>query len=305
MARTRDIKPAFFKNEYLAECDPMARLLFVGLWTLADRDGRIECRPLRIKAELFPYDNVDIVAMLEQLRVRGFVRAYDAEGVRYIDIPGFCVHQKCHPREQSEGHPAWEDCENVDFHGEKCEAGTSRGKPRQAAASRGQALPSNPFPSFPSLSSSYPSDIAPTETRKPRSRSQPSDSIRWTPAAGWEGITDADRAAWATAYPACDIPGELARMTEWLRANPAKARKSRWRAFATSWLTRSQDRGGGQPSARPGDRQPAALTSRRWRDDACQNMTDERYRAWRAAQRPTQAALDIAGRLSVPAGDNG
>ena len=36
MARTRSIKPSFFKNEYLAECEPMARLLFVGLWTLAD-----------------------------------------------------------------------------------------------------------------------------------------------------------------------------------------------------------------------------------------------------------------------------
>jgi len=49
MARTRSIKPSFFKNEFLAECEPMARLLFVGLWTLADRDGRLELRPRRIE----------------------------------------------------------------------------------------------------------------------------------------------------------------------------------------------------------------------------------------------------------------
>ena len=153
MARTRDIKPGFFKNEFLAECDPMARLLFVGLWTIADRDGRIECRPLRIKAELFPYDNVDIVAMLEQLRVRGFVRAYDAEGVRYIDIPGFGDNQRVHPKEQSEGHPAWTDGGNVDFHGEKCNATACRGKPRQATASRGKTAASCALPSLPSLPS--------------------------------------------------------------------------------------------------------------------------------------------------------
>ena len=68
MARARSIKPSFFKNDELAECEPMARLLFVGLWTLADRDGRLECRPMRIKAELFPYDNCDINELLEQLQ---------------------------------------------------------------------------------------------------------------------------------------------------------------------------------------------------------------------------------------------
>lgn len=60
MARTRSIKPSFFSNDILAECEPMARLLFAGLWTLADRDGRLEYRPRRIKGALFPYDNCDI-----------------------------------------------------------------------------------------------------------------------------------------------------------------------------------------------------------------------------------------------------
>jgi hypothetical protein len=93
-------------------------------------------------------------------------------------------------------------------------------------------------------------------------------------------------------------------MTEWLRANPAKAHKSRWRAFVTSWLTRSQDKGGGKPSNRPGDAAPVKAWADRatWRDDACANMTDTRYRQWRDANRsqtPSVDALALATRLRV------
>ena len=49
MSRARNIKPAFFKNELLAELDAFDRLLFIGLWCLADREGRTEDRPKRIK----------------------------------------------------------------------------------------------------------------------------------------------------------------------------------------------------------------------------------------------------------------
>ena len=49
MARARNIKPGFFKNEFLAEMPCEVRLLFIGLWTLADREGRLEDRPKRIK----------------------------------------------------------------------------------------------------------------------------------------------------------------------------------------------------------------------------------------------------------------
>jgi hypothetical protein len=35
----------------------MVRLLFTGLWCLADREGRLEDRPAEIKAEIFSYDD--------------------------------------------------------------------------------------------------------------------------------------------------------------------------------------------------------------------------------------------------------
>ena len=64
MARSRNIKPGFSRNEDLAECSVWARLCFALLPTLADREGRLEDRPKRIKGDLFPFDNVDVDPLL-------------------------------------------------------------------------------------------------------------------------------------------------------------------------------------------------------------------------------------------------
>jgi len=45
--RSRNIKPGFFMNELLPEIELLGRLLFIGLWLLADREGRLEDRPLQ------------------------------------------------------------------------------------------------------------------------------------------------------------------------------------------------------------------------------------------------------------------
>ena len=93
MARIRTIKPSFFKNEYLADLPASVRLLFIGLWTLSDRDGRLEDRPKRIKADLFPYENIDLDGMLDELRDAGFILRYAKNGVSVIQIVNFRKHQ--------------------------------------------------------------------------------------------------------------------------------------------------------------------------------------------------------------------
>jgi hypothetical protein len=100
--------------------------------------------------------------------------------------------------------------------------------------------------------------VATSEPPKRRTRSRPDAAISWTADAGWQGITDTDRQEWRLAYPACDLAGELARATSWLRANPTKAHKSNWRKFVVGWLTRSQDRGGTNrtPGVRPDEKPP-------------------------------------------------
>lgn len=100
MARARNIKPGFFKNEELAECTPWGRLCFAGLWTLADREGRLEDRPKRIKGELFAYDSVEVDPLLIELAGRGFILRYDApDGRKLIQIIEFAKHQNPHHRE--------------------------------------------------------------------------------------------------------------------------------------------------------------------------------------------------------------
>ncbi len=101
MARTRLLKPSFFKNEDLADLPIAARLLFAGLWTLADREGRLEDRPRRIKAELFPYDSQNCDVLLQELDRCGFICRYQTEGFSVIQIESFSRHQNPHPSEKS------------------------------------------------------------------------------------------------------------------------------------------------------------------------------------------------------------
>ena len=100
--------------------------------------------------------------------------------------------------------------------------------------------------------------VATSEPPKRRTRSRPASAISWTADAGWQGITDGDRQEWSLAYPACDLAGELARATSWLKANPTRAHKSNWRKFVVGWLTRSQDKGGTNRTAgqRPDEKPP-------------------------------------------------
>lgn len=56
-------------------------------------------------------------------------------------------------------------------------------------------------------------------------------------------ITESQCAEWGTLFPAVDVPQELRCMRAWLDANPAKRKtESGMKRFATSWLSRAQNR---------------------------------------------------------------
>lgn len=99
MSRLRTIKPGFFLDEELAECDPLARILFAGLWVIADREGRLEDRPRRIKAEVLPYDECDVDYLLDALEGIGCIVRYEVDGGRFIAIPTWHEHQQPHYKE--------------------------------------------------------------------------------------------------------------------------------------------------------------------------------------------------------------
>lgn len=107
LARTRSIKPGFFKNETLAALPYQDRILFAGLWCIADREGRLEDRPKRIQIEVFPYDpDLDVEISLLRLIEGGFILRYEVDGSRYILLPTFKKHQHVHVNEQASTYPA-------------------------------------------------------------------------------------------------------------------------------------------------------------------------------------------------------
>lgn len=108
MARARNIKPGFFKNEDLAECSPWARLCFAGLWTLADREGRLEDRPKRIKGELFAFDSIEVEPLLAELVRFRFIARYAVDGLGVIQVLEFLKHQNPHHKEPESVLPSME-----------------------------------------------------------------------------------------------------------------------------------------------------------------------------------------------------
>lgn len=108
MARCRNLKPGFFTNELLGELPAETRLLFAGLWCHADREGRLEDRPKRLKAQILPYDSVNVDEALTQLS-RGddpFIVRYQVGGDKFIQVMKFLDNQTPHHTEKASVIPA-------------------------------------------------------------------------------------------------------------------------------------------------------------------------------------------------------
>lgn len=97
--RARNLKPGFFKNPELAELPVEARLLFAGMWCMADKAGRLEDRPRKIKIEVFPADSFEVEPLLEALEGKGLILRYAVDGAGYIQVLKFTKHQNPHKTE--------------------------------------------------------------------------------------------------------------------------------------------------------------------------------------------------------------
>lgn len=138
MPRIRFIKPEFFTDPDVIDLSFGARLLFIGLWTYADREGRLEYDPRRLKHCLFPGDDVSIPVLAAELRGKDMVRTYLSRAGRdMLWITKFTSHQRPHRKEaQSVNDP----CPNT--------AGKFRGEPGNSGASPGKDIASPPDSGF-------------------------------------------------------------------------------------------------------------------------------------------------------------
>lgn len=96
MARIRTIKPDFFTSEDITALSPLARLLYIGTWLEADREGRLTWKPNTLKTRYLPADQCDVFYVTSELIDRGLIVLY---GDGYAYIPKFSEHQIINPRE--------------------------------------------------------------------------------------------------------------------------------------------------------------------------------------------------------------
>lgn len=97
----------FFENEDLALLSAHHRLCFAGLWLLSDKAGRLEDRPKRIRARLFPYEaELDVDAFLHDLKVKGFINRYVVGDLHLIQVREFLTHQRPRHDEPDSEYPA-------------------------------------------------------------------------------------------------------------------------------------------------------------------------------------------------------
>ena len=80
--------------------------MFAGLPCFADRSGRLEDRPKKIKMMMFPCDAIDVDVMLQKLHDAGFIQRYKIDNIKYIQIVNFSKHQNPHMKEAESTIPA-------------------------------------------------------------------------------------------------------------------------------------------------------------------------------------------------------
>lgn len=218
--RSRNIKPGFFINDDLGELSVEARFLFIGLWCLADREGCFAHKPKKIKAQIFPYDDIKIEPLLATLVTSAFVQGYkyfspdnpEAE-IHFYQIVNFTKHQRPHYNEIPS---VYKDIIKLATKATStCDQGNKR-------------LFLN-------------DDIRNDDIRNEEEPGAEPQVLVVVFECEYFQVSELFHKKMARAYPKLDILGEYTQMDSWLEANPAK-RKKAYPRFINSWLARTAEK---------------------------------------------------------------
>lgn len=95
--RIRTLKPEFWADEKVGALSRDARVLLVGLITMADDEGRLRALPAGLLGHVFPYD-LDaprkLDGWLREITGTGIVVAYEEDGIPYLAFRNWRRHQK-------------------------------------------------------------------------------------------------------------------------------------------------------------------------------------------------------------------
>lgn len=222
MARIRTIKPEFFTSDDICSLSPYARLLYIGLWCEADREGLFEWKTRSFKRRYLPDDQLDIDSVCDELLSRGLVVLY---GDGLACIPMFAKHQHINPREAASTlpHP---------------DASITRAPRVIDASPRGSDVQGG---------------------REGKGREGSSDASKGTRLpADWKPT--ADELRWAVdARPDVQVNLEVEKFRDyWHGVTGAKATKRDWPATWRNWIRNAHGSGGQKSTVNHGD-SPAAM----------------------------------------------
>ena len=97
MARKRFLTPDIWSDAFIAKLSPQERLLFIGMITLADDEGRLRASPSYLKGEIFPEDALteqEVGALRDRLaRRKSSVYLYKVAGMSFVLLPKWCKYQ--------------------------------------------------------------------------------------------------------------------------------------------------------------------------------------------------------------------
>lgn len=220
MARARNIKPGLFVNDDLADLHPLTRLLFIGLWTIADREGRLIDNPRKIAVQVLPYDDHDVNQALDSLQERGFIQRYVVDNNPYIQIVNFAKHQNPHKNEAPSSIPAPE-------------------QHRTSTVQEPEQHTTNPADSLNPITDSFQEQAAQPKTTAPRKRGCRLPE-NWEPSE--------ETKAWAmTERKDLDIQRVLDSFTDYWRAKTGSAAtKLDWDATFRNWVRNEKSSGTGR-----------------------------------------------------------
>jgi len=97
--RIRQIRAEVVCTEKFALLSPWAQLAIIKLPICSDKNGTFVWLPRTLKSWLFPFDEMDFDAVLDELLKHGYVTKFTVEGVCYGSVTDFEEHQYINPKE--------------------------------------------------------------------------------------------------------------------------------------------------------------------------------------------------------------
>lgn len=96
MPTRRMIDPSFWKSESLATISREDRFFFIGLISNADDQGRLRAHPAILRAEIYPFEDIDFAEIDRQIEVLcaiDCIHCYEADGKKLIQIVNWWKYQ--------------------------------------------------------------------------------------------------------------------------------------------------------------------------------------------------------------------